>query len=111
MYAASSRVCSARATESSDLMYASDGCIVVSKARRRMIKAYFFDRDNPRYVHIHNLEAIVYSPVNVPLGYISLRAQSQRLYSARLHVLTSQVLWSSLLPVTGSGLSRKLGGS
>jgi hypothetical protein len=35
-------------------------------------------------VDIDDSEVVIYGPVDVALGYISLRGQGQRLYSARL---------------------------
>lgn len=40
--------------------------------------------DKLRNVDIDDSEVVLYGPVDVALGYISLRAQGQRLYSARL---------------------------
>jgi hypothetical protein len=65
---------------------------------------FAFYSNNVRNVHVNNREPVLYGPVDVALGYISLRVQGQRLYSARLlSVLTSHVLCSCLRPVTGSG--------
>jgi hypothetical protein len=83
MYAASSRVWRARASELSDFTYASCSYAGVSNvlvlpvvARLTSLTATIFD--------INDLKAIIDSPVNVPLGNISLCIQSQRSYSARL---------------------------
>ena len=65
---------------------------------------FTFYSNNLRNVHVNNGDIVLYGPVDVALGYISLRVQGQRLYSARLlSVLTSHVLCSCLRPVTGSG--------
>jgi len=40
--------------------------------------------DKLRNVDIDDSKVVLYGPVDVALGYISLRAQGQRLYSARL---------------------------
>jgi hypothetical protein len=49
-----------------------------------IVSAYIFDRNDLGNVDIDDLEAILDSPVHVPLGNISLQAQSQRIDSARL---------------------------
>jgi hypothetical protein len=47
--------------------------------------AYIFNRHDLWDVHIDDLKATFHSPINVPLGNISLCISSQRLYSARLY--------------------------
>jgi hypothetical protein len=44
---------------------------------------YVFNRHDPRDVYVNDLKSIFNSPVDIPLGNISLCVQCQRLYGAR----------------------------